>query len=202
MKRTHALTIALTLLITLTISCDRNKASSTSGNVGDGPDFSKDFNLITQFFEEQIGVSPVLDEQAKIDAYDQFRLNIIRHYEEEGVPLDFNKQRQLYQKLSGYFFSNTWAYGTVQFSGDSTRYISLNLRPESELMGHISKKDSSEFIKYYISTLKNAGDISPSLLAHMTVTLTKSYLENPSVRLLMAIHFLTINDHLNRRDPI
>lgn len=202
MKRTGISIIGLILLITLTISCDRNKTNSTSDNKDYIPDLSEDFNLITQFFEEQIGVPSALDEQAKIDAYDQFRLNIKRYYEDEGVPIDFKKQRELYQNLSGYFFSNTWSYGTVQFSSDETRYISLNLRPESILMKYIGKIDTSEFVNYYISTLKSAGAISPSMYAHMTITLTKLDLENPKVRLLMAMHFLTINDQINRREQL
>ncbi|OEK00099.1 hypothetical protein BFP97_00575 [Roseivirga sp. 4D4] len=200
---THLL--LLPLLLSILNSC--NNLESKSSTVQDLNDsrLSESISQTMLFFEKSIGISSTMSEPDKFKHYDEFRLEMRAYFEGQeatSFPFDFNEQRTFYQTLDSYFFSNTWSLGTVQFGPEPTKYISINLKAESDVMSYIAYGEVSDFIQYYVKTLMAAGDISPTNVGHIALTLKKSDLVNPKVRLLMALHFLTINDQINRRQPL
>lgn len=60
------------------------------------------------------------------------------------------------------------------------------------------KKD--KFIKEYHESVETFGGISPSLIAGIIMNHDKMNFEDPKVELVIAIHYLTLNDQYKRRE--
>jgi hypothetical protein len=168
-------------------------------------DFKKDTEIILDFFQSQISII-ANNNQDVVDIFNDYRIELLEKFYENGefdLLIDFTAQREMYQKLSMFFFINTWGFGTSKFANDPVYYLSINLKLESEVLGMIRQNESSnEFITNYMSTLKAAGDISPANVGNMLSILTNEDLKRPEVRLLMALHYLTLNDQAKRRVPL
>ncbi|MFT6828080.1 MAG: hypothetical protein ACJAZV_001370 [Roseivirga sp.] len=200
-------TILSTCALLVLLSCQNQTVQSFDEALDANTELElkNDTDLIIAFFQSQIMDSTDI----KSDTYsifNNFRMAIANQFwknDDFDFPIDFTAQRAFYQKLSWFFFTDTWGYGTSRFSNDSITYLSINLRVESAILQLIKQRNLDDpFISNYLSTLSAAGDISPSNVGNMALILTSEDLKKPEVRLLMALHYLTLNDRAKRRDPI
>lgn len=199
--------ILFTCALLVLLSCQNQSVQSFDEalNANSELELKDNADVIIAFFESQIMDSTHL----KGDTYsifNNFRLQIFDQVSKSGdldIPIDLTAQREFYQKLTWFFFTDTWGYGTSRYGRDSITYKSINLKPESEIIRLIKKRNLDDpFIANYCNNLLAAGDISPSNVAHMAIVLASEDLQKPKVRLLMALHYLTLNDQAKRREPL
>jgi len=157
--------------------------------------------LCMEFLENELRTFFNLNEQSEEDPIAMFIEYTEDKYPEFEIPINFSAQQELYQKLNTYFFIQTWDYGLVTKGEDNTTYISLGFKTDSPLFRYLKKKSKKiGVITGYLNTLKTVGDISPSMVGTMASLIPMGYEKNLELRILLTLHYLTLNDRTKRRD--
>lgn len=153
------------------------------------------------FFENELRTFFNLNQESEEDPIGMFIEYTEGNYPDFEIPIDFRAQQDLYQKLNTHFFYQTWGYGLLKRGEDQTTYISLNLKTDGPLLKYLKKSSKKiSVIKDYLNTLKAAGDISPSMVGSMASFIPMGYEKNLELRILLTLHYLTLNDRNKRRD--
>ena len=157
--------------------------------------------LCMEFFENQLKTFFNLSENSNEDPIAKFIEYTEENYPDFEIPLDFTAQQELYQKLRTYFFIQTWSYGLLTRGEDQTTYISINLKANSPLIKYLRKRSKKvKVVTKYLDTLEAAGDISPSMAGTMASFIPLEHQQNLELRILITLHYLTLNDRIKRRD--
>jgi hypothetical protein len=67
-----------------------------------------------------------------------------------------------------------------------------------EFLKTFGEEDS--VINNYYNSLDIAGDISPTMFADLAINYKNYNLKDPKIRLIIAIHYLTLNDKYERKE--
>lgn len=157
--------------------------------------------LCMEFFENELRTFFNLNQESEEDPIAMFIKHTEDNYPEFEIPIDFRAQQDFYQKLSALFFYQTWGYGLLTRGEDQTTYISLNLKTDSPLLKHLRKRSKKmRVITDYLNTLEVAGDISPLMVGSMASFIPQEHQKNLELRILLTLHYLTLNDRTKRRD--
>ena len=201
--------IIFLFLLIFTISCTSSKQDNllTDKMVKSIFDASEinDLQKIQQFFDHQIGLNKNSDEKTIHDKYEKFfndvaETTVINNL---SLPIDFDQQKEFYSQLSNTTFEDIWKFGSITRI-DSTgglKYIQLNRNGNYlSFLKKLGEQDKT--IANYYKSLEIAGDISPSMVASLIKESDKYNIDDPKIRLVIAIHYLTLNDQWNRKERI
>lgn len=157
--------------------------------------------LCMEFFENELRTFFNLNQESEEDPIAMFIEYTEDNYPEFEIPLDFSAQQDLYQKLNTHFFFQIWGYGLLTRGEDQTTYISLNLKTDSPLLAYLRKRSKKmRVITDYLNTLEVVGDISPSMVGTMASFIPQEHQKSLELRILLTLHYLTLNDRTKRRD--
>ncbi|MEN8123272.1 MAG: hypothetical protein ABFS35_23245 [Bacteroidota bacterium] len=118
---------------------------------------------------------------------------------EIGIP--FENQIQMYDRIDEITFQNIWTFnkswkpdlpGTLKSIGIkyNSKYVDF-----LELFGK-----ESEVVNNYYEDLMSCGDISPTMVADVLINHAQYDIQDERIRLLIAIHYLTLNDQYERKE--
>ena len=160
-----------------------------------------DLLIIQNFFDKSIGLTEYKNQKDLINAYiDFFKLNSnIGKVTDLKLPIDFKEQKDLYNQLDKRTFDDIWLIGssTKMDLNDTLKNIELNRHGKYMEFLKVFGKQNSVIDKYY-NTLNVAGDISPAMVADMGIDYGSYDIKDPKIRLIIAIHYLTLNDRIKR----
>jgi hypothetical protein len=162
-----------------------------------------DLNKILTFFESEIcsDLTEVTDVNV---CYANFFSTLRSAVEEGEFPIDinFDKQREMYNELNDSTFANIWTINkSLKYkSKDTLQSISYLYNGKFANLLERTGKDYP-IIEGYSESFKEAGDITPSITANFIKNPSKLNLNDPSVKLIVAIHYLTLNDQYLRKEP-
>jgi len=197
----------LLLIITIfALSCNSQRQNDLSNDEAIKESFNKseikDLSKIQRFFDQSIGVTDYTNEKEILKAYsDFFKVNTeIEMASEIKIPFSISAQKDLNNQLDKSFFDEIWIYRETiaNNTGDTLTDMELNL--SGKFVAFLKKQglQDKKFENYY-KTISLAGDVSPSLVAVIAKNFNDYDIEDPKIRLLIAIHYLTINDNLNKK---
>jgi hypothetical protein len=159
-----------------------------------------DLQRITDFFKTQICNESESDFGS---CFEPMLPELIENgYEPIFNKIDFNKQLELYKSISQNTFNEVWAFCKTRNYLLNTEYQSLCAKGAdgkySEYLLEVGKKN--KFIKNYAEKLIASGDFEPSgfLESQIYTNKSKFNFKDPNIQLLIAIHFLSINDQQKR----
>lgn len=162
-----------------------------------------DLLKIQSFFDKSIGLTDTKNQKEIIKAYtDFFQLNSeIEKVADLDLPINFNDQKKLYNQLDKKTFEDIWSIGwsTKMNSNDTLKNVELNRHGKYvEFLKTLGKQDS--IIDKYHNSLEVAGDISPAIVADLVKNHDNYNIKDPKIRLMIAIHYLTLNDKFERKE--
>ena len=161
-----------------------------------------DLAKIQTFFDKSIGLTDS-DKQENVEkVYTDFFLQNadIEKVADFKTLINFSDQKELYNQLDENTFNDIWeiSWSKKGNSVDSLQHIQLNGHGKyMDLLKTVGKQDT--VINNYYNSLEIAGDISPSMFADLVRNYENYNINDSKIRLIIAIHYLTINDQLKRK---
>ncbi len=164
----------------------------------------QDLQLIFNFFNESICLN--LEPLALTSCYKDF-FKKMENWEQTGnfeLNISFNKQLKMYSQISESTFQEIWTFGKSIYREspqDTFRTVSINLNGKYLIfLKKTGRKD--EVINQYYESIFAAGDLTPSLITGLLVNHRYYNIEDIRIKLIVAIHYLTLNDQFNRNEKI
>lgn len=157
-----------------------------------------DLEKIVEFYKKQICLNESLNFKVCYKKLPH------EYMEAVGSPvwsnINFERQKELYGQISQSTFDEIWdlTYATYT-DGSVLKAISSKYNGGyQKYLKDLGKRNDA--IKEYAKEVIAAGDYAPAYLHYSNIIKLKRYfdLNDPNVQLIMAIHFLSLNDDLKR----
>ncbi|WP_299680905.1 hypothetical protein [uncultured Tenacibaculum sp.] len=199
--------IIYTLLFLVLINCSTKKESnSLYSDTLIQKTFTKneikDLQKILDFFNSEICKSA----QENInDCYLNYCSKIRTEIKKHGmykVHIDFQKQYEIYKQINSNTFSEIWLFQQ-----------SLPLRERKDTLKYLGFNNNSKYIKFlneygkenkavkdYVNSFNIASDFGPSMISQVIMNYEAFQIEDIKSKLLIAIHYLTLNDQNLRKE--
>ena len=198
----------LIVITVISISCSVEKDDSLSKDETINSVFNlaeiSDLVKIQEFFDQQIGSKSKRNEGSLLKSYYAFfeDNSKIKNLGQLTLSIDFNEQKELYTRLTDSTYNHIWRMSwTVPMNSVDT-LNRLELRYGGKYMEFLEEVgEQDEKIAQYCNSFKGMGVISPSMMADLVKNYKDYNINDPKVRLIIAIHYLTMNDFMNRVEP-
>ncbi len=164
-----------------------------------------DLNTILQFFENQIGINPEDSDEQSTQKYYQYidKLYAAMRKGKAEKLISIEEQLAMYQQIDTQTFNQIWTLGAgykKKWKGDTLRVIHLNYEGKYKSFLKLVA-DSIPIVKEkYYDRFQTIGHISPTMKADLIINKEQFDLRDIRIRLLYAIHYLTLNDENKRRE--
>lgn len=188
------------IILQLSFSC-KSQYSTVELENNFSTDQISDLNKIRDFFKNQIS------ENKKSDFKVCFSKILPGLLENGWHPIlekvDFEKQKELYNSISKSTFDEIWEFGKATYPDTGLELKNLGSKYNGKYQKFLTEfgKNNSE-VKNYADRLIEAGDFeSVGWLQQSIYKNPEEFdLDDPNIQLLIAIHYLTLNDQQKRTD--
>ena len=156
----------------------------------------KDLQHILNFFNNEICNSKF---ENMNKCYLNYCLEINTQIKKNGTfnsNLNFEKQRELYSKIDNNTFNEIWVFQKslpLNERKDTLKYLDLNYEGKYRNFINEYGKENIE-IKKYAESYNVSACLSPSMFAEMTENYELFKITKLKTKLVIAIHYLTLND--------
>lgn len=110
--------------------------------------------------------------------------------------LNFEKQENLYHKIHNNTFKEIWSYQKslpINERKDTLKYLGLNYEGKYRKFLNEYGKENKE-IENYAESFNVSADLSPSMIAELSMNYESFNIYELKTKLVIAIHYLTLND--------
>jgi hypothetical protein len=139
----------------------------------------------------------------KANLYDCYEDYFAKHQENDSLGIldpmiPYENQLELFSSLDSSFISKIWEL-TVSYKVREDKYYEIYNLNSNRKYGEFLKLLASKNRKFvnYAKSLENAGAISPSMIGGLIMFYEKYNIKDEKVRLVFAIHYLTLNDEIH-----
>ena len=195
------------LIIFLLINFSVNSQEKLGGNITIKSVFNEseiqDLETILVFFDNKICETENINKSNISECYRSF-FERMAEFEKTGIiefRVPFEEQRNIYKIINQSTFDEIWIFGKSwkPKTNQTFKSISYNLSGKYvEYLEELGKEN--KIIKNYIDTLLAAGDISPIMFANVLMGYKNYDITDIRVRLMIAIHYMTLNDQNERNE--
>lgn len=188
------------IILHLNFSC-KSQYSATELNKNFTAEQIADLNKITQFFKTEMCLH--MDSDFKT-CYER---TPHEYLEATGngfwTNIDFEKQKELYGQISKSTFDEIWMFckSTEYKSGKETKSLCANaIGKYYEYLVDLGKQNPR--IAKYAERINASGDYSGLDIQYWNILKDKKHfdLNNPNIQLILAIHYLSLNDQEKRNE--
>ena len=163
----------------------------------------ENLSKILDFFEGQICSIEKVEIANTLGCYSSFFERMQKGAEDGEIPIDisFDQQKILYQNIDRSTFDEIWGFNKMwrHISSDPLKSMGFNYDGKYvDFLGEYGKLNP--IIYEYYDTYQQAGDISPSMVAGLVKNHQAYDISQVNIRLIIAIHYLTINDQYLRNE--
>ena len=197
--------IIITVILT---SCSTSESIELKSNKTISETFNEseinDLQIIFDFFNGQICDSNKLDYNSLNECYEKYCSEIREQQKTENQfnpKVDFEQQLEMYKNINKSTFnqiwglSKSWNYKT----SDTLKYLGLNTVGKYNMFLKKYGEENKPIFEYY-ENFNAAGDISPSMNASLIMQYELYDISDLRTKLIMAIHYLTLNDQIYRKE--
>jgi hypothetical protein len=188
------------------MACTQKRAPALKGNATVEAIFDateqEGLETILDFFETQICGLANVHRDSITNCYGMF-FGSIRNARRKGmlyVPIQFPAQEAMYTRLTPELFSEIWVLGrgVDQTTGESVSRISLNAEGKYLLLlQRLRNKYAS--LDSYVQSFQEEKRLSSAMIESVMTDDDRFNINDPAVRLFLAVHYLTINDIYERK---
>jgi len=165
----------------------------------------KDLQLLFDFFNKSI----CSEEEAQdlTSCYKDFFKRMEKSEETGDIQLNipFGKQQKIYEQFSDSTFFEIWNYGISYRHRDAPldTFRTVYFAPDGKYLEFLKRTGKNDkVIENYYESVVAAGDIPPSIIAGLLVNHKYYDIDDLRVKFIVAIHYLTLNDHFERKEKI
>lgn len=194
-----------TIIIALSCTTQRQNDLSNDQTIKESFDKTEinDLKKIQSFFDKSIGLTESDTQENLEKVYTDFFLqnSNIEKISDFNLSINFNDQKELYNQLDQKTFNNIWTISRLNKLGSNDSLENIILNRQGKYVAFIKtlgKQDS--VINNYYNSLEIAGDISPTMVADLIKNYKNYNVIDPKIRLIIAIHYLTLNDQSERKE--
>ncbi|AXP81576.1 hypothetical protein CJ739_2503 [Mariniflexile rhizosphaerae] len=199
MRKTVLLIFGITIL-QVNSSC-KSQYSATELNNNFTAEQISDLKKITDFFKKEMCL--YMDSDFKT-CYKQIPHEYL---EATGNPfwinINFEKQKELYKQISKSTFDEIWMFCKSRTYPDGLESKSLCANATGKYQKFLSDLGGiNPRVAKYAEGINASGDFSPMDFHYWNVLKIKKYfdLDDPNIQLILAIHYLSLNDQEKRKD--
>ncbi len=190
------------------ISCTSSKSTELKSNKTISETFNeseiKDLQIIFDFFNGQICDAKNSNNDSLNKCYEKYCSEIKSEMNLKGgfnPKIDYKKQLELYEKINKANFNKIWKIGKSYNLRTKENLIDLELNYNGKYLDFLKKYgEENKTIHSYYESIKNSGDISPSTSAILILNYKLFEPSDIRSKLIIAIHYLTLNDDFNRKE--
>jgi len=154
----------------------------------------KDLETVMAFFEAEICPQLPTTPEAATDCYKAFSksLSDSGNFGDLKLGISLEKQIEVMASIRPVTFDAIWLDGKVKIQSDSTASFGLKYGSQySNFLNSFGKEN--EAVKQYFDVFDQRGGMTPSMIASVLLEYEKFGLEDQRGRLVLAIHYLTLN---------
>ena len=196
------------IILTILISCSTSEKRELKSNKTISEIFNKseinDLQIILDFFNGQICDSNKLNNDYLNKCYEKYCSEIKSEMILNGgfnPKIDYEKQLELYEKIDKANFNKIWKIGKSYNLRTKENFKHLELNYKGKYLDFLKKYgEENKTIHSYYESIINAGDISPSTSAILILNYKLIKPADIRSKLIIAIHYLTLNDNFNRKE--
>ena len=165
----------------------------------------QDLQLLFDFFNESICSDS--EKQDLTKCYQDFFTRMEKSHETGDIQLNipFDKQQEIYEQFSDSTFFEIWNYGISYRHRDAPldTFRNVYLALDGKYLDFLKKTGRKDrVIENYYESVVAVEDIPPSIIAGLLVNHKYYDIEDLRVKFIVAIHYLTLNDHFERKEKI
>lgn len=202
-------TIIACLVIGILISCSH---SNKIDSIRDNKTVRKIFNereiqelvKILDFFENQICSIDGGSSSNVLSCYRNFfiRMDSAEVTGDIDPLIDFEQQKNLYAIISDSTFDSIWQFNkTWNMSSPSDTLKSITFNDQGSYFAFLIELAREEKLaKNYVEAFEAAGQMSPGSISHLLKMYNMYNIKDERIRLMIAIHYLTLNDGFKRNE--
>ena len=196
------------IISTILISCSTSESIELKSNKTISETFNeseiKDLQIIFDFFNGQICDSKKMDYDSLNECYEKYCSEIRKQQKlgnEFNIKVNFEQQIEMYKKVNKSTFnqiwglSKSWNYKT----SDTLKYLGLNTIGKYNVFLKKYGEENKPIFDYY-ENFNATGDISPSMNASLIMQYELYDISDLRTKLIIAIHYLTLNDQNTRNE--
>jgi hypothetical protein len=202
MKKYFQLVVVFILIGISSTSQENLKSDSTITTVFNETEI-KDLTKILNFFEEHICATQHVALSNIAGCYQSF-FERMQKADETGVveiKIPFVEQQNLYKQINESTFNEVWNFGKSWKYSSTDTLNTISLKYESKYIKFLEELGNGDnTIRVYYISFKNEGSISPSMFFGLLLNYDNYIINDIRVRLVIAIHYLTLNDKYERND--
>jgi hypothetical protein len=202
MRKLYHIIIILTLIGCSSSKSDKLKSDLTAINVFEDSEI-RDLSIILKFFNEQICTTQQIDIGQTNDCYKSFfeRMEKAGETGNIEIKIPFSEQQKMYESISDSTFNQIWSFGKSwnRDSPDTLKYLGLRYDGKyAEFLKTLGKEN--KVIEVYYEAFEASGAISPSMVAGLLMNYEVYDIHDIRIKLIVAIHYLTMNDQYERKE--
>lgn len=163
----------------------------------------KDLEKILHFFNKQICKTENIENTDVNECYQRF-FKRMKEQEKTGefeTEISFQEQENMYKQISESTFNQIWVFAESCHpdSPESLKEIVFNNNGKYlKYLKELGRKN--DLIKNYYESYNSVGDISPTMIGSVLMEYEEYNISDVRIQLLIAIHYLTLNDQDKRKD--
>ncbi len=205
-KKMKYIKLSILLILITLVSCHEEKLNKLKTNKVFSESETIELISLLDRFDKKICKIESKSEGNFKDCYDSFYKRILKEIEtgDYDIGIDKENQKEIVELLNPKLRNEFWVYGKVMLNRRIPNTNSNETFPDSIQSIHINKGKYLDYLekeisqinpktKLYIEKFSMAGDISPSIFADVVKNYGEYDIEDERIRLLIAIHYLTIN---------
>jgi hypothetical protein len=164
----------------------------------------KDLQLLLDFFNQEICTSKESDSDYLNQCYEKYCTEIKSEMSLRtslNPKIDYNKQLNMYEKINKTTFNKIWKIEKSLDLRTNENVKDLGLNYNGKYLDFLKKYgEDNKAVQSYFESIKTSGDISPSTNAIIIKEYKLLDISDIRTKLIIAIHYLTLNDKLNRKE--
>ena len=165
----------------------------------------KDLTKLLDFFNEQICVLKSTEKKKVIECYDGFIERMSKTVETGSfeINISFEKQYEIYKQISDSVFNQIWVFGRSWSRSSPDTLKRIDYRVDGKYVKFLKELGNDyDMIKTYSMSLELAYSLSPSMIGEILMIKEEYQYDLTDIRLqlVVAIHYLTMNDQFERKE--
>jgi hypothetical protein len=202
MKKTNQIVLTFLLLISSSIFGQDLQTDSTMNSIFTSAEINN-LEKILIFFSNQICKLEDLDNHHAIDCFESYCKNLKERTNAFGsvdLMLSLKEQKVFYNNIDSFTFNEIWHFEKAWKPKTTDTIIEIDINPNGKYAKFLKSlgQEYDKVGKYY-QDLESLGGICPTMIAELLMNYQEFNFRDERIRLLFAIHYLTMNDQFSEK---
>jgi len=202
MKKTNQILVTFILLISSSTFGQYLQTDSTINSIFTSEEINN-LEKIMNFFSDQICKLEYIENHHTINCFESYCKNLKERtnaFSSVDLNLSLKEQKIFYDNIDSSTFNEIWHYEKGWKPKTNDTIIEIDIDPNGKYAKFLRSlgQDYSKVGEYY-DDFESIGGISPTMIAELLINYKEFNFRDDRIRLLFAIHYLTMNDQFSEK---